>query len=132
MKRRHVQMKESASASGLMLRRKLPTQKHDWGQSSLPFRPRRVKTYGRTKTRPEHLAVTARHRQLAASLGLPGRVDEGRAVVRRLLELVPDFTIARARRHIEFDMRTLPAEPRKLRDVGNWIRLPWLHSQVRR
>jgi hypothetical protein len=71
MKRRHVQMKESASASGLMLRRKLPTQKHDWGQSSLPFRPRRVKTYGRTKTQPEHLAVTARHRQLAASLGLP-------------------------------------------------------------
>ncbi len=86
-------------------------QGHDCGQSSLPFRPRRVKTYGRTKTQPEHLAVTARHRQLAASLGLPGRVDEGRAVVRRLLGLVPDFTIARARGHIEFDMRTLPAEP---------------------
>jgi adenylate cyclase len=43
-------------------------------------------------------------RYRAASLGLLGRLDEGRQVVQQLLELVPDFTIARARRHIEFDM----------------------------
>jgi TolB-like protein len=40
----------------------------------------------------------------AASLGLLGRLEEGRQVVQRLLALVPDFTITRARRHIEFDM----------------------------
>jgi TolB-like protein/class 3 adenylate cyclase len=35
----------------------------------------------------------------AASLGLLGRLEEGRETVRRLLDLVPDFTIARARRN---------------------------------
>jgi hypothetical protein len=43
-------------------------------------------------------------RYRAASLGLLGRLGEGRQVVQRLLELVPDFTITRARRHIELDM----------------------------
>jgi adenylate cyclase len=42
-------------------------------------------------------------RYRAASLGLLGRVEEGREVVQRLLTLVPDFTVTRARRHIEFD-----------------------------
>jgi hypothetical protein len=110
MKRRHVQMKESASASGLRLRRKLPTKDTIGGnQASLSDLDELKPT-----AEPKHnrnISVTACHRQLAASLGLPGRVDEGRAVVRRLLELVPDFAIARARGHIEFDMRTLPAEP---------------------
>jgi tetratricopeptide (TPR) repeat protein len=42
-------------------------------------------------------------RYQAASLGLLRRLEEGRQVAQRLLALVPDFTIARARRHIEFD-----------------------------
>jgi adenylate cyclase len=40
----------------------------------------------------------------AASLGLLGRQEEGRQVVQQLLDLVPDFTITGARRHIEFNM----------------------------
>jgi adenylate cyclase len=47
----------------------------------------------------------------AASLGLLGRVEEGRQVVQRLLSLVPDFTITRARRHIEFDMNNIFKTP---------------------
>jgi tetratricopeptide (TPR) repeat protein len=43
----------------------------------------------------------------AASLGLLGRVEEGRQLVQRLLGLVPDFTITRARRHIEVDMNNI-------------------------
>jgi adenylate cyclase len=43
-------------------------------------------------------------RYRAASLGLLGRLNEGRQVVQRLLTLVPDFTITRARRHYEFDL----------------------------
>ena len=47
---------------------------------------------------PNH---TASLRYRAASLGLLGRLEEGRQVVRPLLELVPDFTVARARRHLQ-------------------------------
>ena len=47
---------------------------------------------------------TSALRYRAASLGLLGRLDEGRDTVRRLLALVPDYSIARARHHIEFDM----------------------------
>ena len=43
-------------------------------------------------------------RYRAASLGLLGRLEEGRQVVQRLLELVPNFTITRARRHIELEL----------------------------
>jgi TolB-like protein len=50
-------------------------------------------------------------RYRAASLGLLGRLEEGRETVRRLLELVPNFTIARARRHIEFDMNNVFKTP---------------------
>lgn len=50
---------------------------------------------------PNHAAS---HRYLAASLGLLGRLEEGRQVVQRLLELSPNFTITRARRHIEFGL----------------------------
>jgi adenylate cyclase len=57
---------------------------------------------------PNH-AASLRYR--AASLGLLGRLEEGRQVVQRLLELVPDFTIARARRHIEFDMNHIFKTP---------------------
>jgi adenylate cyclase len=49
-------------------------------------------------------SLTSALRYRAASLGLLGRLNEGRETVRRLLELVPDYTIARARRHIEYDM----------------------------
>ena len=57
---------------------------------------------------PNH-APTLRYR--AASLGLLGRLEEGRQVVQRLLELAPDFTIARARRHIEFNMNNIFKTP---------------------
>jgi adenylate cyclase len=50
-------------------------------------------------------AAALRYR--AACLGLLGRLEEARQTVERLRELVPDFTIARARRHIEFDMNNL-------------------------
>jgi hypothetical protein len=50
----------------------------------------------------QNSAAVLRYR--AASLGLLGRLEEGRETVRRLLELVPNFTITRARRHVEFDM----------------------------
>ncbi len=43
-------------------------------------------------------------RYRAASFGLLGRLEEGRQVVQRILDHVPDFTIARVRRHIEFDL----------------------------
>jgi adenylate cyclase len=59
------------------------------------------------RERPNNAALRYR----AASLGLLGRLDEGRQVVKRLLELLPDFTIARARRHIEFDMNNVFKTP---------------------
>jgi TolB-like protein len=57
---------------------------------------------------PNHSA-SLRYR--GASLGLLSRLEEGRQVVQRLVELVPDFTIARARRHIEFDMNNIFKTP---------------------
>jgi TolB-like protein len=57
---------------------------------------------------PHHMA-SLRYR--AASLGLLGRYQEGRQVVRQIHELVPEFTIARARRHIEFDMHNVFRAP---------------------
>ena len=56
-------------------------------------------------------------RYRAASLGLLGRGEEGRQSVQRILELVPSFTIARTRRHIEFDMNN----PYKKPDVAEAI-----------
>jgi TolB-like protein/tetratricopeptide (TPR) repeat protein len=44
-------------------------------------------------------------RYRAASLGLLGRTDEARQVVQRMLAIVPDLTIARARRHVEIEMK---------------------------
>ena len=61
---------------------------------------------------PNHAAP---HRYRAASLGLLGRLEEGRQVVQRLLELVPNFTIARARRHIEFELNNPFKTPRRRR-----------------
>jgi adenylate cyclase len=49
-----------------------------------------------------NVAPALRYR--AASLGLLGLVEEGRQVVQRLLVLVPNFTVSRARRHYEFDL----------------------------
>jgi adenylate cyclase len=49
-----------------------------------------------------NLLAALRYR--AASLGLLGRTEEGRQVVRRILEQVPEFSIARVRCHIEFDL----------------------------
>jgi adenylate cyclase len=50
-------------------------------------------------------------RYQVASLGLLGRLEEGGEAVRRLLGLVPDFAITRARRHIEFDMNNVFRTP---------------------
>jgi TolB-like protein/class 3 adenylate cyclase len=50
-------------------------------------------------------------RYRAANLGLLGRLEEGRQVVQQLLRLVPDYTIVRARRHIEFDMNNVFKTP---------------------
>jgi hypothetical protein len=41
---------------------------------------------------------------VTASFGLLNRLDEGRQVVRRILELAPAFTVAWIRKHIELDM----------------------------
>jgi hypothetical protein len=43
-------------------------------------------------------------RYQAASLGLLGRLEEGRQVVQRLLALVPNFTITQARRLLEINL----------------------------
>jgi adenylate cyclase len=56
-----------------------------------------------------NFAPTLRYR--AASLGLLGRLEEGRQVVQRLLTLAPNFTISRARRHIEFNMNNIFKTP---------------------
>jgi TolB-like protein/class 3 adenylate cyclase len=50
-------------------------------------------------------------RYRAASLGLLGRTDEAREVVGRLLALVPNLTIARARRHVEVEMKNPYKKP---------------------
>jgi adenylate cyclase len=55
--------------------------------------------------------MVAALRYRAASLGLLGRLEEGRQVVQRILELVPDFTISRARRYIEIDTRNALKTP---------------------
>jgi adenylate cyclase len=47
-------------------------------------------------------APTLRYR--VASLGLLGRIEEGRAAMRQLATLTPGFTIARARTHLEVDL----------------------------
>jgi tetratricopeptide (TPR) repeat protein len=67
----------------------------EWSDKALRDRPRS--------------AAALRYR--AASLGLLGRLPEARQTVQRLRELMPDFTIARARRHIEFDMNNLFGKP---------------------
>jgi adenylate cyclase len=67
----------------------------EWTEKTLRLRP--------------HYSAALRYR--AASLGLLGRLEEGRETVRRLLELVPNFTITRARRHIEFDMNNVFKTP---------------------
>jgi TolB-like protein len=61
-----------------------------------------VEWTGRASQELPNYAPALRYR--AASLGLLGRLEEGRQVVQRLVELVPGYTITRARRHIEFDM----------------------------
>lgn len=46
-------------------------------------------------------------RYRAASLGMLGRVDEGRDVVRSLLGMAPGMSVAWVRKHIEFDQNRL-------------------------
>jgi adenylate cyclase len=67
----------------------------EWSDKALRDRPRS--------------AAALRYR--ASCLGLLGRLEEARQTVQRLRELVPDFTIARARHHIEFDMNNLFGKP---------------------
>ena len=50
-------------------------------------------------------------RYRAASFGLLGRFEEGRQVVRQILELVPSFTIAWVRKHIELDLNNAFKKP---------------------
>jgi hypothetical protein len=50
------------------------------------------------------------HRAASPSV-CSGRLEEGRETVRWLLELVPNFTITRARRHIEFNMNNVFRTP---------------------
>ncbi len=61
------------------------------------------------RANPVHIPAL---RYRTASLGLLGRIEEGRATLRQLLELVPDFTISRARRHIEVDMNNIFRDPK--------------------
>jgi hypothetical protein len=70
-----------------------------------------------TKALQNHPNHAGSLRYRAASFGLLGRLEEGRQVVQRLLEQVPDFTIARARRHIEFDMNNVFKTP----GVADWF-----------
>ena len=59
------------------------------------------------KALQERSNYAAALRYRAASLGLLDRLEEGRQVVQRLLTLAPDFTISRARRHIEYNMNNI-------------------------
>ncbi len=47
----------------------------------------------------------------AASLGLLGRIDEGRAVMRRIVELSPGFSLGSARKFNEYDQSNLMRLP---------------------
>jgi adenylate cyclase len=67
----------------------------EWSAKGLQLRPNR----------------TPLLRYRAASFGLLDRLNEGRQAVQQLLELIPDFTIARARRHIELDMNNIFKTP---------------------
>jgi TolB-like protein len=64
---------------------------------------------GKALQRTPNFVAALRYR--AASLGLLGCLEEGRRVVHRLLELAPNYTIRRARRHIEFDMNNIFKNP---------------------
>ena len=64
-----------------------------------------------TKALQERFNYAAALRYRAASLGLLDRLEEGRQVVQRLLALAPDFTISRARRHIEYNMNNIFETP---------------------
>jgi len=46
-----------------------------------------------------------------ACLGLLGRIDEARAAAARILTIAPNFSIARARQHVEFDMNNAYGKP---------------------
>jgi adenylate cyclase len=61
-----------------------------------------IECSGRTLRDRANFMPALRYR--AASFGLLDRREEGRQVIQRILEQVPDFTIAKARRHIEFDL----------------------------
>jgi TolB-like protein len=64
-----------------------------------------------TKALQERFNYAAALRYRAASLGLLDRLEEGRQVAQRLLALAPDFTISRARRHIEYNMNNIFKTP---------------------
>ncbi len=57
----------------------------------------------------QHYAPALRYQ--AASLGLLGREKEGRHVVQHLLAIIPNFTVARARAHIDVDMHNVFKTP---------------------
>ena len=63
---------------------------------------------------PDH-APAQRYR--TASLGMLSRLEEGEAAARRLLTLVPGFSVSRMRRHIEFDTNNVFRTP----GVAAWL-----------
>ena len=53
----------------------------------------------------EYPANVTALRYRAAALALAGRLDDARRTVARLLDVVPEMTIARCRRHVEVEMK---------------------------
>jgi len=68
-----------------------------------------VEWTGKTSQESQFRVMALRYR--AASLGLLGRIEEARQVVQRLREMVPGFTVARARAHLEINMNNLFKAP---------------------
>jgi adenylate cyclase len=65
-------------------------------------------------------------RYRAASLALVGRVEEARQVVARILEQMPDYSIAKVRRHHEFDMNKPFKRPGVTESLYRGLRLAGL------
>jgi adenylate cyclase len=63
------------------------------------------------KALQERANYAAALRYRAASLGLLGRLQEGRQAAQRLCALAPDFSIGRARRHVEHNMNNIFKTP---------------------
>ena len=65
-------------------------------------------------------------RYRAASLALIGRIDEARQVIACILEQTPNYTIARVRRHHEFNMNSPFKKPGVTESLYRGLRLAGL------